>query len=107
MRPGMNIAFQSCFLSGLTADRKLLDATGRRGTYSFGDCSMARDRFCAFSTLFMAIVIAGALALQADAQSVISTRAGLIHFFEGTVYLGDQKLESRLGRFPSMQPGAE
>jgi len=48
-----------------------------------------------------------ALALPAGAQSVISTHSGVIHFFEGTVYLGDQALESHLGKFPSVPLGAE
>jgi len=58
---------------------------------------------CAFSTLAAII----ALALPAEAQSVISTRSGVIHFFEGAVYLGDQPLESHLGRFLSVPQGAE
>lgn len=64
---------------------------------------MSRGCVCAFSTLVNVI----AMARPADAQSVISTRSGVIHFFEGTVYLGNERLESRLGRFPRMQPGAE
>jgi hypothetical protein len=48
-----------------------------------------------------------ALLLPLGAQSVISTHSGLIHFFEGEVYLGDQSLESHLGRFPSVPQGAE
>src|SRR5579863_7291246 len=48
-----------------------------------------------------------AAVLPVGAQSVISTHSGLIHFFEGEVYLGDQSLESHLGRFPSMPQGAE
>ncbi len=47
-----------------------------------------------------------ALALPASAQSVISTRSGVIHFFEGAVYLNDQPLESRLGRYPTLSQGA-
>ena len=42
-----------------------------------------------------------ALAFPANAQSVISTRSGVIHYFEGAVYLGDQPLESHLGKFPA------
>jgi hypothetical protein len=56
-----------------------------------------------FSTL-AAIV---ALAFPANAQSVISTHSGIIHFFEGAVCLGDQPLESRLGKYPSMPQGSE
>jgi hypothetical protein len=57
-------------------------------------------------TLSKLAVFAAAL-LPVGAQSVISTHSGLIHFFEGEVYLGDQSLESHLGRFPSMPQGAE
>ena len=64
---------------------------------------MSTGRIYTFSTLTAVI----ALALPANAQSVISTRSGVIHFFEGAVYLGDQPLESHLGRFPSVPQGAE
>ncbi len=56
----------------------------------------------AFSTL----ALLSALALPADGQSVISTHAGVVHFFEGAVYLGDRLLEPHLGRFPNMAEGA-
>jgi hypothetical protein len=60
------------------------------------------NRFaCAFSSL----AAVAALALPANAQSVIATHAGLIHFFEGPVYLGDQPLESHPGKFPSVPQG--
>ncbi len=52
-------------------------------------------------TAFLAVV------LPAGAQSVISTHAGVIHFFEGNVYLGDQALESHLGKYPAIPQGAE
>lgn len=48
-----------------------------------------------------------ALQLAASAQSVISTHSGVIHFFEGAVFVGDRPLESHLGKFPSLPPGAE
>ena len=48
-----------------------------------------------------------ALALPAGAQSVVSTHSGLIHYFEGAVYLGDKLLQSRLGKYTTMAPGAE
>ncbi len=54
--------------------------------------------------IFTAAVI---VALPAGAQSVISTRAGVIHFFEGNVYLGDQPLEARLGKYVTIPQGAE
>ena len=45
--------------------------------------------------------------LPAGAQSVISTHSGLIHYFEGAVYLGDQSLESHPGKFPIVPEGGE
>jgi hypothetical protein len=56
-----------------------------------------------FSTLVAVIL----LVLPASAQSVISTHSGVIHFFEGAVFLGDRPLESHLGKFPSVPQGAE
>ncbi len=47
------------------------------------------------------------LAVPADAQSVISARSGVVHFFDGNVYLGGEPLEPHLGRFPSLAVGAE
>jgi hypothetical protein len=64
---------------------------------------MSHDRSGAFLTLAAVI----ALALPADAQSVISTHSGVIHFFEGAVYLEDQPLQAHLGKFPTMPQGAE
>jgi hypothetical protein len=48
-----------------------------------------------------------ALTVCAIAQSVISTHSGLIYYFDGSVYLADQPLESHLGKFPSVPEGAE
>jgi hypothetical protein len=47
------------------------------------------------------------LSFRANAQSVISTRSGVIHYFEGTVYLGGQPLQYRPGKFSIMQNGAD
>jgi len=47
------------------------------------------------------------LALPAGGQSVISAHAGVVHFFEGAVYVGDQPLEPHPGKFPSVPQGAE
>jgi hypothetical protein len=54
-------------------------------------------------------VLAGfiAVALPVDAQSVISAHSGVVHFFEGTVLLGDQPLRPNLGRYPTVREGAE
>jgi len=48
-----------------------------------------------------------ALASPLSAQSVISTHSGIIHFFEGSVFLNDQPVETRLGKYPTMPQGAE
>ncbi len=58
------------------------------------------------SWAFSAFAVA-ALAIPANAQSVVSTHSGVIHFFEGAVYLGDQRLESHLGKFQSIARGEE
>ena len=57
----------------------------------------------AFSTLAMVT----ALALPAAGQSVISARSGVIHFFEGSVYLRDQPLEPHPGKFTMLAQGDE
>jgi len=57
----------------------------------------------AWST-FLALV---ATAVCTSGQSVISTHSGVIYYFEGSVFLGDQQLESHLGKFPSVPEGAE
>jgi hypothetical protein len=41
------------------------------------------------------------------AQSVVSTHSGVVHFFEGTVFVGDQQLEQKFGRFPEIGQGHE
>jgi hypothetical protein len=64
---------------------------------------MSNRHLSAFSTLVAAI----ALGVPAHAQSVVSTHAGTIHFFEGAVYLGDQPLESHLGKYSTMPQGSE
>lgn len=48
-----------------------------------------------------------ALVASANAQAVISIRSGVVHYFEGAVYLNDQPLEARLGKFASMADGTE
>ena len=56
------------------------------------------------SILLMAVV---ALAVPTVGQSVISTRSGVIYYFDGFVYLDDQQLEPHLGKFPSVPQGSE
>ena len=64
---------------------------------------MSNGLACALSTTAAVL----ALTLPASAQSVISTHSGVIHYFEGAVYLGDQPLEARLGKYTTMPQGAE
>src|SRR5215469_2459156 len=64
---------------------------------------MYHGRACALWTL----VVVTALALPADGQSVISTHSGVVHFFEGAVYLADQPLEFHPGKFSTIPQGAE
>jgi hypothetical protein len=59
---------------------------------------------CAYAFSTLAAVVG--LALPANAQSVISTRSGVIYFFEGAVYLGDQPLAPNLGKFSCVPQGA-
>jgi hypothetical protein len=73
------------------------------GGYSGGGRLMSSSRVCAFR----ALAVAAVLALPAAGQSVISARSGVVHFIEGAVFLGDQPLESRLGKFTCMAEGAE
>jgi hypothetical protein len=56
---------------------------------------MSRARLALFAAL-------GSIAGVAAAQSVISTHSGLIYFFDGSVYLGEQQLQQKFGRFPDM-----
>jgi hypothetical protein len=64
---------------------------------------MSRVSVCAFSIL----AAGAALALPAYGQAVISTRAGLVHFFEGAVFVAGQPLQARLGKFTTIPEGAE
>lgn len=64
---------------------------------------MFSGRACAFCVL----VAVAFLASPGAGQSVISTHSGVIHYFEGSVYLGDQPLESHLGKFSIVPQGGE
>ena len=50
-------------------------------------------------------VVAGGF--PASAQSVVSTHSGLVYFFEGSVFLGEQPLEQKFGRFPDVGEGGQ
>jgi hypothetical protein len=47
------------------------------------------------------------VALPALAQSVISAHSGLIHFADGSVFLDDQRVEQKAGKFDQMKNGSE
>lgn len=47
------------------------------------------------------------VAVSASGQAVIAAHSGVIHFVEGSVYLNDQPLETRLGKFAFLDQGAE
>jgi hypothetical protein len=67
-----------------------------------GAVFMFWSRSLAFST----VAVVAVLTLPANSQSVISTRSGVVHFFEGAVYLDNQPLEPHPGRFSSVPQGA-
>jgi hypothetical protein len=41
----------------------------------------------------------------ASGQSVRSTHSGLLYFFDGNVFVGDERLQQRFGRFPEIGEG--
>ncbi|MGP0075386.1 MAG: FecR domain-containing protein [Bryobacteraceae bacterium] len=47
------------------------------------------------------------LGLPCFAQSVISAHSGLIHFSDGSVFLDDQRVEQKTGKFDQMNNGSE
>jgi len=47
------------------------------------------------------------LALPALAQSVISAHSGVIHFADGSVFLDDQRVEQKSGKFDQIKNGSE
>jgi len=57
--------------------------------------------------LFSILCLAAVFVPRSPAQSVISARSGLVHFFEGDVYVAGQRLETRMGRFATVPEGAE
>jgi hypothetical protein len=51
--------------------------------------------------------LAPLVGFPALAQSVISAHSGLIHFADGSVFLDDQRLEQKAGKFDQMKNGSE
>jgi FecR protein len=80
-------------------------SNGRTYARSVLQTTLLRASFVAPPAAALTLVIA--LALPSNAQTVISTHSGVVHFFDGSVYLGDQSLESHLGKFPTVPQGGE
>lgn len=58
--------------------------------------------------LTLAVLMAGAMAVGvSDAQQVISVHAGVVHYTEGRVFVGDQAVQRKFGVFPDLQVGEE
>jgi FecR protein len=58
--------------------------------------------------LTLAILMVGAAAVGVShAQQVVSAHAGVVHFTEGKVFVGDQVVQRKFGVFPDLQVGEE
>ena len=44
---------------------------------------------------------------MASGSAVVSTHSGVVYFFTGAVFIGDQRLEQKFGRFPDIGQGHE
>ena len=53
------------------------------------------------------VVFASTGWILAFGQSVISTHSGIVYFFDGSAFVGDQRLEQKFGRFPDIGDGRE
>lgn len=51
------------------------------------------------------LVLTLASAYPAASQTVVSTHAGLVYYFDGSVFLEDQPLQQQFGRFPDVGEG--
>lgn len=51
-------------------------------------------------------IVGMAIAVSAQSQEVISARAGVIHFLEGSVFIDDQPVAENPGTFPSIKEGS-
>lgn len=56
---------------------------------------------------FALIAAVPLFSLPAGAQSVVSTRSGLINFVDGSVFLDDERVEQKFGKFDQMKDGSE
>src|SRR5260370_25553618 len=51
------------------------------------------------------VALALAARFPASGQSVVSTHSGVIYFFVGSAFLGDEPLQQKFGRFPDIGEG--
>jgi hypothetical protein len=56
---------------------------------------------------FPLVALALIAGFPASGQSVVSTHSGVIYFFVGSAFLGDEPLEQKFGRFPDIGEGRE
>jgi hypothetical protein len=63
--------------------------------------------FHARFALLVAFGLIPTTSTSALAQSVVSTHSGTVYFFDGSVYIGDQQLVQKFGRFPDIGEGGE
>jgi FecR protein len=57
--------------------------------------------------VFSLFVLAVAAPFPASAQSVVSTHSGVLYFFDGSVFIGNERLEQRFGKFPDIGEGRD
>jgi hypothetical protein len=53
------------------------------------------------------LALALSFCLPVLGQSIVSTHSGIVYFFDGSVRIGDQRLEQKFGRFPDIGEGGE
>ncbi|HEY6342991.1 MAG TPA: hypothetical protein VIY49_15975 [Bryobacteraceae bacterium] len=64
---------------------------------------MTRSRLASLSLLLLGLP----LLIPVSGQSVVSTHSGVVYFFEGSVFIGDQPLAQKFGKFPDIGEGGE
>lgn len=60
-----------------------------------------------FRLALLSLMLGFALLIPVSGQSVVSTHSGVVYFFEGSVFIGDQPLEQKFGKFPDIGEGRE
>lgn len=70
---------------------------------------VARGRFMTNARMVALSLLAltSSAGFRASGQSVVSTHSGVIYFFVGSAFLGDERLEQKFGRFPEIGEGRE